>query len=57
MARLRLAEAALARLDELSEGDCAADDEIDRAPRPTWRPGSDAPAPESTATRQRNRMG
>jgi len=27
VARLRLAEAALARLDELSEGDCAADDE------------------------------
>jgi CPA1 family monovalent cation:H+ antiporter len=31
MARLRLAEAALARLDELAEGDCAADDAIDRA--------------------------
>jgi monovalent cation/hydrogen antiporter len=30
MARLRLAEAALARLDELT-GDCAADDAIDRA--------------------------
>jgi monovalent cation/hydrogen antiporter len=29
--RLRLAEAALARLDELAEGDCAADDAIDRA--------------------------
>ena len=31
VARLRLAEAALARLDELAEGDCAADDVIDRA--------------------------
>jgi CPA1 family monovalent cation:H+ antiporter len=31
VARLRLAEAALARLDELAEGDCAADDTIDRA--------------------------
>ena len=31
MARLRLAEAALARLDELAAGDCAADDVIDRA--------------------------
>ncbi|HTQ89490.1 MAG TPA: Na+/H+ antiporter [Streptosporangiaceae bacterium] len=31
VARLRLAEAALARLDELAEGDCAADDAIDRA--------------------------
>jgi monovalent cation/hydrogen antiporter len=31
MARLRLAEAALARLDELADGDCAADDAIDRA--------------------------
>jgi CPA1 family monovalent cation:H+ antiporter len=30
-ARLRLAEAALARLDELAAGDCAADDVIDRA--------------------------
>jgi monovalent cation/hydrogen antiporter len=29
--RLRLAEAALARLDELADGDCAADDAIDRA--------------------------
>ena len=31
VARLRLAEAALARLDELADGDCAADDAIDRA--------------------------
>jgi len=31
VARLRLAEAALARLDELAEADCAADDAIDRA--------------------------
>ena len=31
VARLRLAEAALARLDELAAGDCAADDVIDRA--------------------------
>ena len=31
VARLRLAEAALARLDELAGGDCAADDVIDRA--------------------------
>jgi len=31
IARLRLAEAALARLDELAAGDCAADDVIDRA--------------------------
>ena len=31
VARLRMAEAALARLDELAEGDCAADDTIDRA--------------------------
>jgi len=31
LARLRLAEAALARLDELADGDCAADDAIDRA--------------------------
>jgi monovalent cation/hydrogen antiporter len=31
MARLRLAEAALARLDELAADDCAADDVIDRA--------------------------
>ena len=31
VARLRLAEAALARLDELAEGDCAPDDAIDRA--------------------------
>jgi Na+/H+ antiporter len=31
VARLRLAEAALARLDELAAGDCAADDAIDRA--------------------------
>ena len=31
VARLRLAEAALARLDELAEDDCAADDAIDRA--------------------------
>ena len=31
MARLRLAEAALARLEELAAGDCAADDVIDRA--------------------------
>ena len=31
LARLRLAEAALARLDELAAGDCAADDVIDRA--------------------------
>jgi CPA1 family monovalent cation:H+ antiporter len=31
MARLRLAEAALARLDELADDDCAADDAIDRA--------------------------
>ena len=31
MARLHLAEAALARLDELAAGDCAADDVIDRA--------------------------
>src|ERR1700749_4729872 len=32
VARLRLAEAALARLDELADDDCAADDAIDRAP-------------------------
>jgi NhaP-type Na+/H+ or K+/H+ antiporter len=31
VARLRLAEAALARLDELAAGQCAADDVIDRA--------------------------
>ena len=31
VARLRLAEAALARLDELADADCAADDAIDRA--------------------------
>ena len=31
VARLRLAEAALARLDELAAGDCAADEAIDRA--------------------------
>ncbi len=31
VARLRLAEAALARLDELDAGECAADDVIDRA--------------------------
>ena len=31
VARLRLAEAALARLDELAEGGCADDDTIDRA--------------------------
>jgi monovalent cation/hydrogen antiporter len=31
VARLRLAEAALARLDELAAGNCAADDVIDRA--------------------------
>ena len=31
VARLRLAEAALARLNELAAGDCAADDVIDRA--------------------------
>jgi CPA1 family monovalent cation:H+ antiporter len=31
IARLRLAEAALARLDELADDDCAADDAIDRA--------------------------
>ena len=31
MARLHLAEAALARLDEIAAGDCAADDVIDRA--------------------------
>jgi monovalent cation/hydrogen antiporter len=31
VARLRLAEAALARLDELAAGDCAPDDVIDRA--------------------------
>jgi NhaP-type Na+/H+ or K+/H+ antiporter len=31
MARLRLAEAALARLDELADDDCADDDTIDRA--------------------------
>jgi CPA1 family monovalent cation:H+ antiporter len=31
MARLRLAEAALARLDELADDECAADDAIDRA--------------------------
>ena len=31
VARLRLAEAALARLDELAAGDCAADEVIDRA--------------------------
>jgi CPA1 family monovalent cation:H+ antiporter len=31
VARLRLAEAALARLDELADDDCAADDAIDRA--------------------------
>jgi Na+/H+ antiporter len=31
VARLRLAEAALARLDELADDDCAADDTIDRA--------------------------
>ena len=31
VARLRLAEAALARLDELAAGECAADDVIDRA--------------------------
>jgi CPA1 family monovalent cation:H+ antiporter len=31
LARLRLAEAALARLEELAAGDCAADDVIDRA--------------------------
>ena len=31
VARLRLAEAALARLDELADGNCAADDAIDRA--------------------------
>ena len=31
IARLRLAEAALARLDELAAGDCASDDVIDRA--------------------------
>ena len=54
VARLRLAEAALARLDELADGDCAADDAIDRA-RPACRPGSGAPAPGSTATRHRNR--
>jgi CPA1 family monovalent cation:H+ antiporter len=30
IARLRLAEAALARLDELADGGCAADDAIDR---------------------------
>ena len=54
VARLRLAEAALARLDELADGDCAADDAIDRARR-TCRPGSGAPAPGSTATRHRNR--
>ena len=48
VARLRLAEAALARLDELAAGDCAADDVIDRA-GPACRPGSGAPAPASTA--------
>ena len=31
VARMRLAEAALARLDELAAGHCAADDAIDRA--------------------------
>ena len=31
VARLRLAEAAMARLDELADDDCAADDAIDRA--------------------------
>ena len=31
VARLRLAEVALGRLDELAAGDCAADDVIDRA--------------------------
>jgi CPA1 family monovalent cation:H+ antiporter len=31
IARLRLAEAALARLDELADGNCAPDDAIDRA--------------------------
>src|SRR5271165_1475498 len=31
VARLRLAESALARLDELAAGECAADDVIDRA--------------------------
>jgi NhaP-type Na+/H+ or K+/H+ antiporter len=31
VARLRLAEAAMARLDELADGNCAADDAIDRA--------------------------
>jgi len=31
VARLRLAEAALTRLEELADGDCAADDVIDRA--------------------------
>jgi monovalent cation/hydrogen antiporter len=31
VARLRLAEAAMARLEELADGDCAADDAIDRA--------------------------
>ena len=48
VARLRLAEAALARLDELADGDGAADDAIDRA-RAGCRPGSGAPAPGSTA--------
>ena len=64
VARLRLAEAALARLDELADGDCAADDAIDRARaglearigRTRARiDGNQAPEPDGLADRELRR--
>jgi len=64
VARLRLAEAALARLDELAAGDCAADDVIDRARASlqarigytrTRIDGSRAPEPDGLTDRQLRR--
>ena len=54
VARLRLAEAALARLDELTADDAAPDPTIGRVPAPACRPASAAPAPGSTAATDRN---
>jgi monovalent cation/hydrogen antiporter len=51
VARLRLAEAALARLDELAAAECAADDVIDRA----RIDGSRAPEPDGLTDRQLRR--
>jgi len=54
VARLRLAEAALARLDELAGSQSVADDVIDRA-RASLQARIGTPAPASTALGRRSR--